>query len=220
MRRIWLSHVLDSSTPLYGGAKDIRILQEKSILNGDSCNTSMLSFSSHSGTHVDAPLHFVDKGKGVDQYAPDEWYFESIRLLFLKVSPGQIIDMKDLALPGSDEDGTTDMLLLCTDFGANRDREIYWRSGPGLSPELAVMLKKVFPRLRALGMNFISVSSLHDREKGRAAHRAFLNLGIRLFEDMNLCDLNPDIRLKNVTALPLRFKAADGAPCSIIGEIE
>ena len=43
------------------------------IENGDSCNLTALSMCAHNGTHVDAPLHFIEGGKGIDQVALEKF---------------------------------------------------------------------------------------------------------------------------------------------------
>jgi len=66
---------------------------------------------------------------------------------------------------------------------------------------------------------FISISSLKHRDKGRMAHREFLQRGILIFEDMRLSELQPHTHLQKIIALPLRFKQGDGAPVTIVGVI-
>lgn len=213
---IWLSHVLDLKTPLYAGKDNISIERDKSITAGASCNTSILSFPSHVGTHVDAPLHFLIKGKGVEEYLPDTWIFKHPRIVYFQVQPGQLIKPKDL-FQSDFKDNLTDLLLLCSGFEQYRETDTYWEESPGLLPELAKYFKDTFTNLRAVGMDFISVSSLRHREIGRSAHKSFLKLDILLIEDMSLSVLNSSCEIKEVIALPLRFSNADGAPCTVIG---
>jgi arylformamidase len=69
-------------------------------------------------------------------------------------------------------------------------------------------------------MDFISISSLTDRETGRQAHRAFLEKDILIIEDMKLGELEDGPVLAEVVCLPLRFVNGDGAPCTILGILE
>ena len=71
MRTKYLSYFIDSSTPLYGGAKDIIIKNKTSIGNGDSSNTMILNIPNHAGTHIDFPLHFIENGKSCNDYKSD-----------------------------------------------------------------------------------------------------------------------------------------------------
>ena len=76
-----------------------------------------------------------------------------------------------------------------------------------------------FPSLRAIGLDTISISSFSHRDVGRAAHREFLNSGIRIIEDMKLKNIIEPSKLMRVIALPFRYLGSDGAPTTIIGEV-
>ena len=71
MSRIYLNHVLSESTPLYKNIGVITIARERSIQNGDTSNNSYLSTPTHAGTHIDAPYHFDENGKILDQLDAD-----------------------------------------------------------------------------------------------------------------------------------------------------
>ena len=220
MKAVWLSHVLNNSTPLYGGAKEISISADRSITSGDSCNTSNLKISSHAGTHVDAPCHFYQDGRTVDSYPPGQWIFSSPALIEKDSSPGRILDEYALSQSLANVERTTDLLLIKTGFEKYRYESAYWETGPGLAASLASVLLNSFPRLKAIGIDSLSISSLLNRQEGRLAHEAFLSRNILLFEDMSLCQLQPNVPVRQVIALPLRYAAADGAPCSIVAWID
>jgi arylformamidase len=57
---------LSSATPTYPGDPGIEIKQWKALAHGDAANVSVLHFGLHSGTHVDAPAHFIEGGTKVD----------------------------------------------------------------------------------------------------------------------------------------------------------
>jgi arylformamidase len=57
---------LSAATPTYPGDPGIEIKQWLSLTNGDAANVSVLHFGLHSGTHVDAPAHFIEGGAKVD----------------------------------------------------------------------------------------------------------------------------------------------------------
>lgn len=218
MALIWLSYTIGEDTPLYGGAKGVRVTPDKSMDSGDSCNTSNLYFPAHTGTHVDAPRHFVAHGKSVDQLPPSAFVFNAPKIIDVDVEPGGMIAPKHMPRVGSPEE-RTDLVIIRTGFGRFRGQDEYWESQPGFSPELAGFLQALYPGVRALGMDTISISSLKHRNAGRAAHREFLGLGMLLFEDMDLHGLTPDLSLDQVIALPLRVENGDGAPCAVMGRV-
>jgi len=205
-----LSHTLCERTPLYGGKKEIRILPVQAIAKGDASNTMFWALPNHAGTHVDAPRHFVKNGLPVDRLPVDNWIFNKVVLKIIRgVEPGRILSERDIGkLPRS-----TDILLLKTGFERRRGQKVYWQDSPALQPSLAGWLKKQCPKLRAVGMDFISVSNIHNRELGRAAHRGFLGRRIILVEDMRLSGLRQDP--KKILVAPLMVKDSDGAPCTV-----
>ena len=218
MSFIWLSHVLANDTPLYGGADNLDIRSDKSINAGDSCNTSFIKMPSHAGTHVDAPRHFFSKGRSIDSFSAHEWIFHNPCLIDIDVQPGTLIQPEHILKNEVKE--RADFVIFKTGFEHWREDDTYWQKNPGLAPELAEFLILKSPNLRAIGMDFISISSLMHREEGRMAHREFLQRKILIFEDMRLSELQTHAQLQKVIALPLRFQEGDGAPVSIVGVID
>jgi arylformamidase len=215
---IWLSHPLATDTPAYGGGKGLELHSSKSIVCGDSCNTATLTLSNHLGSHVDAPRHFYSDGLTVDTYAPDEWIFSSPFLIDIPLDAPELITQEHLSKVLSESSYDADLLLIRTGFEVFRGDRRFWEMGPGLHPDLAAWLGTKFPRLRAVGIDCISVTSFQHRETGRDAHKALLGAGWRLFEDLALANLSVG-RLLTVIALPLRITHGDGAPCTIMARI-
>jgi len=71
--------------------------------------------------------------------------------------------------------------------------------------------------IKAVGIDFISISNLNNRALGKEAHIAFLGNNVLLIEDMKLSCVHSN--LKTVIVLPLQVEGADGAPCTVIGII-
>ncbi|MGD9563538.1 MAG: cyclase family protein [Pyrinomonadaceae bacterium] len=61
---------LSETMPIYAGDPTVSITAAKSIAGGDSANVSKLSLGVHSGTHVDAPNHFIDGTRRVHELDP------------------------------------------------------------------------------------------------------------------------------------------------------
>jgi kynurenine formamidase len=165
---------------------------------------------------VDVPYHFFAEGRTIDAYLPDIWIFTAPQVVDVPIEKGELIG--SLLLPVLNE--KTDILLIRSGFEKFRDSDVYCRCGPGLMRELANFLFEQYPVLRAVGIDFISISSFQHREEGRSAHKAFLEREILLFEDLSLVGIDDKDQLKKVIALPLRIKGGDGAPCTVIGFLE
>ena len=61
---------ISEDVPIYKGDPGVEVAPFKSIAGGDSANVSQISFGVHTGTHVDAPNHFVEGGKRVHEIDP------------------------------------------------------------------------------------------------------------------------------------------------------
>jgi arylformamidase len=217
MRYEFLSHRLTEVFPVYGGTGTLALRREKSIEKGDRANTSRFSMETHWGTHVDVPHHFFEKGAEVTDYQAGAWVFEHPRVVALSLDPSQVLRLG----PWVDAVGkASDILLFRSGWGRFREQSIYSMENPGIHPEVGDYLRKYLPSLRAIGLDWISLSPYADRELGREAHRAFLDpdgekAPILIVEDMNLTGDLTGIR--TVIILPLRIEKGDAAPCTVLG---
>lgn len=217
MKHIYLSYFLDENTPLYGGEKGIGVVPDREIRNGDTANTKRLKLHNHSGTHIDFPNHFFEDGKMSQHYEADFWIFNHPFLIEYEVSENELILLSKQAIQSIPSD--TDFLILKTGFSKYRDEEAYWKYNPGLHPDLSEKLKMYLPKLKVLGVDLISITSFQDRPSGRIAHKHFLGgKPILLIEDMKLDQLI--MSPIKIVCLPLLATGLDGAPVTIIAEID
>lgn len=212
---IYLSHPLSSNTPLYGGAKNIDIAPNTKIRKGDTANSLMLSFPNHAGTHLDVPYHFFENGKKLTDYDPHFWIFNHPLCIDVPSEDGYLVKYEDVVDSIKSE---TDLLLIRTGYEKFRMKKKYWSKNPGLSASLAMEIRKNHANVRAVGVDFISISSRRHRIEGRKAHCEFLgdqydSDPIVLVEDMSLLNFTTDI--SSVIISPLLIKNGDGAPCTV-----
>lgn len=227
---VYLSHFLDTNTPSYGNGDGVSIERVRQISKGDSSNNTSIQLPVHIGTHIDSPYHFDEAGKTLDKYDPGTWVFSDIHVIEYEVRPGELLGGDNWLDLFKKVPETTDLLLVKTGFEkyrkdavANPDDSLYIFHNPGWMPEAGIWLREN-RSIRAIGFDFISLSSYENREIGREAHRAFLksklnnqenvNDPILIIEDMKLSslDFDPD----EVVALPLMIMGVDGAPVTII----
>ena len=71
MRIYDVSVRLSEATPTYPGDPGIEIRSWKSLADGDSANISLLQMGVHTGTHVDAPAHFIEGAGRVESMSLD-----------------------------------------------------------------------------------------------------------------------------------------------------
>ena len=225
---IFLSHILNDKTPVYGNHGSLLLNRIKRIENGDSSNNTELSFHSHFGTHVDAPYHFDPKGQTLENYPASFWRCNNPYLIDYKASVEEIIGLDQIGVLLNTIPHDCDFLLLRTGFENYRRPGLdskYIYHGPGLSPEVGLWLRE-YRQLKMIGFDFISLTSYANRELGRRAHTAFLakqekhgaGNPVLIVEDMHLSELNK--LPKTIWVIPIRFEKADGSPVTVIVESE
>lgn len=214
----YLSYPLSLNIPTYGSISEkLEVKKIKSIDQGDSCRTYWVGFQNHWGTHVDCPAHFFLKGKCITDFPCDFWLFKRPQVIEIDAEREQIIGTKDL--PGEILP-QTDLLLFKSGWGQFRGQKIYSCQNPGLHPELALWLRQRYPSIRAIGIDWVSVSSFKHRELGRQTHHAFLSDSgksqpVMMIEDM---DLSKNLEnLSEVLVAPLLVETIDSAPCTVFG---
>ncbi len=213
-----LSHKLGVGTPSFAGGPSLTISPIKEIRTGGSSNSYTLSFPNHLGTHVDAPRHSDDRGRGVADYPLSSFIFSCPVVLQLPKEESDMVTADNLRNE-SKKIRSADLLLIRTGFQKYREdgRERYMNRNPGVSAEAAAYVVSSFPKLRALGFDFISLSAVQNREEGRRAHRTLLTgRDFFIIEDMDLSHVPR--HLKRVLVVPLFVEGVDSAPCTVLGE--
>ncbi|MBU1084344.1 MAG: cyclase family protein [Candidatus Omnitrophota bacterium] len=219
MRYKYLSYEIKESIPVYGKRAMVNMNPVRSIKDGDTANVYEFTMQNHWGTHVDAPRHFFDKGKGICDFPPDHWIFDNPQIVEVRLSPGEILTnngWKDDIDPG------TDILLFRSGWNNFRNEEKYFNNNPGIDPSVGTFIREKFTNIKAVGIDWISVSAYRKRDLGREAHRKFLNPeGINdpvlLVEDM---DLSAPGILNGLIVVPMRMDVFDSAPCTVIGRFD
>jgi len=215
---VLLSHRLDAKTPSFAAGPSLTIAPIKEVRSGGSSNSYSISFPNHLGTHIDAPRHVDDEGKAVCEYPFNAFVFVHPLILDLPKGESELITVAELE--GHDREiSKADLLLLRTGFQVRRDKDpvTYMTMNPGVSAEAARYLASMFPRLRALGLDFISLSAVQNREEGRRAHSALLRgRDFFIIEDMDLASFPK--KAKRVLVAPLFVEGIDSAPCTVVAE--
>jgi arylformamidase len=217
-----ISYPISVKTPLYPNTPAPIICRLRSIEQGDNANTSTIAFSSHSGTHIDAPLHFCKEGATIaDCLTMDAKFFPAYCIdvpkreseeISVSDLEGSIFHMQD-----------AEALIIRTGWNAIRseDPDRYCNDHPWVSSEIPQFLRKKCPRLRLFGIDQISVSSVLHRVEGHVCHRKFLceEVPILILEDLNLLDINIK-GIFRVHIFPYVIDSIDGIPVIAIVEIE
>ena len=219
-KNIFLSHVITTDTPTYGNRDSFKDEFNTSLKLGDKAETSNWSYSNnHFGTHIDAPRHFVLEGKTITDFDANFWVFSKINCVEINCTIAALIGITNFTSFNIDPE--VELLFIKTGYEQYRGTDKYWNDNPGIAPELGFYLKEKYKYLRAIGFDFISVTSFQHRKLGREAHLALLdgNRPILPIEDMSLALINSATDIPEVVISPLRVLNANGTPVTIMAKI-
>ncbi|MGC9436288.1 MAG: cyclase family protein [Methanomicrobiales archaeon] len=210
-----ISYPMNRSSPLYPGTPPMTINPGKSMAAGDPANTSIITISSHAGTHIDAPGHFCPGGKPVSAVLAPETILAPAVCIDLPREGDAPIAAGDLLpfLPGIRDAGA---LLIRTGMYRLRreDPEMYASRHPWVHPDVPDFLRRHCPNLRLLGLDVISISTPSHREEGRESHRSFLcgSPPILLLEDADLSSKRIGSTSFTLRIYPVVHDDLDGVP--------
>jgi len=207
-RRIW-----DISVPVrhgglvYPGNPPISITAVQSIAQGDTANVSRIDLGSHTGTHVDAPLHFMDGGAGVDELPLDVLIGPARLIAF----GDEVMSVGEAELRRHDLRGVTRLLLRTRNSGwlASGSPEFH-PDFTHVAPDGAEYLVSIGVRL--VGVDYLSVEQF--RSPHHRTHKTLLSNGVVIVEGLVLSEPPPgDYELY---CLPMLLAGLDGAPARAV----
>lgn len=228
---IRISYNLTSHTPVHPDLTKITITPKTQIAQGADYNTSVITAENHSGTHVDAPAHFLKDGRPIYTYGPDELTFHKVLLMDCPKTPDELINKENFhtALEQFETDQLDiDCILIRTGFGKYRvtDPEKYLTKNPGISPEAVSYLRGKLPKLRCLAIDTVSMSRYGRMremiEVHQTAFRENAGLGKPLLfvEDLGLQSLQNAMILEEIMIIPWQVEGIDSAPCTVLAKIK
>lgn len=189
----------------FEGDPTVHLERASSMADGAICNISRLDFGVHSGTHIDAPVHFIDRAAGIETVPLD-----------VLVGPAEVIDatavvghldraaIERLAIPPG-----TERLLFRT-----RNVELW---GRGRFSTTFVALAADGARalaergVRLVGADYLSIAPFGDPVD---THVALLGAGVVIVEGLDLRAVEPGPY--DLICLPLLIPGSDGGPARAI----
>lgn len=203
MRVIDLSLPVYNEMPVYPGDPKVFFMKYRSI-NPDGYNLTQFLMGSHTGTHLDVPLHFVDGGQSIDKFPPESFMGEAYVVDLSYKKAEEDITPEDLA-PYEDKIQSGTKLLLRTDWYKVLPDRRYFKEQPRISYELALWL--VEKKVSLLGLETPTINPVDNKK----LHQTLLSGGIILVEALAHLD---EIKKDKVffIALPLKIVNGDGSP--------
>lgn len=171
---------------------------------GDPSNSSAVTMSLHSGTHMDAPFHFVPDGATIDNLPLDLFIGPALvhaveAERYIKTEHVEAIELDRIT-----------RVLFKTRNSELLKRGSYDPDFVAFSVEAAEAL--VAKGVKLVGLDYLSVA--HAGDEQTSVHRAFLNRGVALLEGIDLSAISPG--RYELICFPLRIRGADGAPCRAV----
>jgi arylformamidase len=198
---------ISPSMPVWPGDPPVQLEQIESMDAGAHANVTRLAMSAHTGTHVDAPHHFLNDGRTVENLPLDALIGPALVVRL----PDELDRVTAAALDAASVPAGTERLLLRTrnsDLWARRQTD-FFPAFVGISADGADWL--VRRGLRLVGMDYLSVAPFQQSE---ATHRILLAAGIILLEGADLHAVPPGAY--ELFCLPLKLLGSDGAPARAI----
>ncbi|MBN2307949.1 MAG: cyclase family protein [Candidatus Hydrogenedentes bacterium] len=172
---------------------------EGQIAQGAGSNTSRLTLTTHTGTHVDAPWHFEEDGRRLDEIDPAVFFGDALLVDLPHVESVSAGDLGGEPLPARILFKTRNSELP-VDAPFQTD---YVALGRDAAERLAD------ERVRLVGVDYLSVAPW--KQDGQATHHVLLRNDVLVVEGLRLAGLTAGIY--PFTVLPLPLEGADGAPC-------
>ncbi|MFQ5851158.1 MAG: cyclase family protein [Candidatus Binatia bacterium] len=194
---------LSAETIRWVTSPPFELFQRRRMSRGDSNNSSGVNMSVHSGTHLDAPFHFVPNGATIDSL-PLELFFGPA--LVHAVETDRDITAGDVA--AIDLEGVTRVLFKTRNSCLLR-QSMYDPNFVAFSVEAAEAL--VARGIKLVGLDYVSVAHADEQTP---VHRAFLDHGVALLEGVDLSEITPGNY--ELVCFPIRLRGSDGAPCRAV----
>jgi len=207
MRIVDLSLDIYDKAPTFWPDPKTAVIEHLKIANL-KYNITQLVMSTHLGTHIDAPFHFFDDGKSVDQLDLAKCFGPAWVLDFTHKGPKAVITEAELKahedkiVPGA-------RLIIRTGWDKVFPEQQYFDEGPAVAKEACTYLAEKKIACVAMDMPSVCAGDYVD------AHHALLRQEIVIIEGLAHLDelRGPRVLL---AAFPLRIKGRDGSPCRAI----
>jgi arylformamidase len=204
-----ISVPLSEATPTYPGDPGIEITNHSSLKDGDPANVSLLHFGAHSGTHVDAPAHFIENGSKVGSLA--------LTNLIGKVAvvnvpqETRVINQEFITI---NCEQTCERIIFKT-----RNSDLWQNLDQGFQSDYTYLAADGAKRLVQLGVKLVGIDYLsieQYKSQDFETHRILLSNGVVILEGLDMRNVNAGTY--ELICLPLKIEggAGDGAPARAI----
>lgn len=175
------------------------------IQRGAEANVTLCRMTAHTGTHMDAPNHFLPGGSGIDEF-PLEIGIGRARVITI---PPEVRAISDSSLQSKGIRRGERLLFKTRNSNVRWDDRDFQPDYTALDDSAAAFLSQAGVVL--VGVDYLSIG-LHNAD-GPATHKTLLGAGIWILEGLNLASVSDGEY--NMVCLPLRIRGCDGSPARV-----
>jgi arylformamidase len=206
--KIWdISVSISRDLPVWPGDPKAKVERVNKIEEGKNANVSRLDMGCHTGTHVDAPFHFISGAATIERLPLD-----------VLVGPTQVIQISDdfsiitgdIVIACGIKPGTTRVIFKTVN-------STFWQKyGSQFRTEFVGVDKSGAEALVKLGVKLVGIDylSIAPFKMSRPTHEVLLEASMVIIEGLDLSAISPGDY--NLICLPIKIDGADGAPARAI----
>ncbi|HEX5057857.1 MAG TPA: cyclase family protein [Kofleriaceae bacterium] len=172
------------------------------MAHGDAANVSKISLGVHTGTHVDAPIHFDPKGAAIDKVPLDALCGPARVIAIANPREVTLVELTEANVQGGER-----ILLRTKNSPAAWKQKTFVPDAVHLTLEAANFLAEC--EVKTVGIDYLSVGGF-AAQNGEEVHHVLLEAGIWIIEGLDLTNAPPGPC--ELMCLPLKIEGADGAP--------
>jgi len=215
MKIIDLTLTVSDEIPTFPGSPQPSFIPWENVKE-DGYNLELLFLSTHTGTHMDAPYHFLEKGAKIHEISLKKLVSEAVLIQCRKKSGESITktDIQKFEKKHGKIDGFSSVIF-STGWQRNLQKKYYFTKNPGLSVSAAKYLAS--KKINLVGIDSPSIDLGKDSKF--SVHQIFAKKGILIVE--NLANLDKIKSSKfHLVVLPLKLKNATGSPVRAIAFVD
>ena len=215
MKIVDLTLTVSDKIPTFPGSPQPSFIPWENVKE-DGYNLELLFLSTHTGTHMDAPYHFLEKGAKIHEISLKKLVSEAV-LIKSKKNGGESITKTDIQKfeKKHGKIASFSSVIFYTGWQRNLQKKYYFTKNPGLSVSAAKYLAS--KKISLVGIDSPSIDLGTDSKF--SVHQIFAKKGILIVE--NLANLEKIKSSKfHLVVLPLKLKNATGSPVRAIAFVE
>jgi arylformamidase len=193
--------------PVWPGDPQVENRLVSSIEKGEEANVTNIQMSAHTGTHIDAPKHYIKSGTAIEGLSLTTLLGE-VEVVEIDFQNSQI---DALTLIKVNRNEWSQRVLFKTNNSNLRllEKDYFNQNFTALLPDAAEYL--VQKGVKLVGIDYLSIAPF---ENGSDTHIILLENDVVVLEGLNLADISPGIY--ELIALPILLEGAEGSPARVL----